>query len=317
MRPTLRYILSACLLVAAACTGMPPASPVGAQPVALEIRSEPLAFKLDEPGLQRIGKLIWRGGVSMTANSANFGGWSDLHVTLGRTHLDLDLGYRQLAHGDDRLRSATAISRASAARGSARCAVSTAGRCCATRNDSDAEGMAASARRHMAGVVRAPASYLALSDAGRHAACRQPPPDFERQPENGGVEAMAGLSDGRVIAISEEYAPNAGCRGWAGSDSRRPAAATAGRTFELRHDSRLQSDRHDALLAGGHSRLLERAFDMARGVRVRVMRIAAADAAGRRDGSARGTGAARVADAVDNLEGVRPSRGRAARRCYG
>src|SRR4029077_21172527 len=80
MRSAFRYALGTCLLVAAACAGIPPASPVGAQPVTLEIRSQPLLLKLDEPGLQRIGKLIWRGGISMTANSANFGGWSDLHV---------------------------------------------------------------------------------------------------------------------------------------------------------------------------------------------------------------------------------------------
>src|SRR4029077_13874534 len=86
MRSAFRYALGACLLVAAACAGIPPASPVGAQPIALEIRSQPLLLQLDEPGLQRIGKLIWRGGISMSANSANFGGWSDLHVSPdGRT----------------------------------------------------------------------------------------------------------------------------------------------------------------------------------------------------------------------------------------
>jgi len=94
MRPAFRYVLGLCLLVAAACAGAPPSSPVGAQPNALVIRSHPLPLKLDEPGLRRIGKLIWRGGISMTANSANFGGWSDLHVSPdGRTLSSIsDLG---------------------------------------------------------------------------------------------------------------------------------------------------------------------------------------------------------------------------------
>src|SRR5258708_26409940 len=79
--PLLRSLLGFCLLVAAACAGAPPPSPVGAQPVSLDIRSQPLVLKLDEPAQRRVGKLLWRGGISMTANSANFGGWSDLHVT--------------------------------------------------------------------------------------------------------------------------------------------------------------------------------------------------------------------------------------------
>src|SRR5260370_21723514 len=81
MRTAIRPLLGFCLLVAAACAGAPPPSPVGAQPVTLDIRSQPLVLKLDEPALRRIGRLVWRGGISMTANSANFGGWSDLHVT--------------------------------------------------------------------------------------------------------------------------------------------------------------------------------------------------------------------------------------------
>src|SRR6188472_629506 len=94
MRPTLHSFVGFCLLVAAACAGVPPPSPIGAQPLDLTIRSEPLLPKLDEPGLRKIGKLIWRGGISMTGNSANFGGWSDLHVSAdGRTLTTIsDLG---------------------------------------------------------------------------------------------------------------------------------------------------------------------------------------------------------------------------------
>ena len=56
---------------------MPPA---GAQAQALEIRSLPLVLKLDEPAATNVGHLRWRGGISMKANSASFGGWSDLQV---------------------------------------------------------------------------------------------------------------------------------------------------------------------------------------------------------------------------------------------
>ena len=81
MRAAIRSLLGFCLLVAAACAGVPPSVPVGAQPLPLQIHSQPLVLKLDEPALRRVGKLIWRGGISMTANSPNFGGWSDLYVS--------------------------------------------------------------------------------------------------------------------------------------------------------------------------------------------------------------------------------------------
>src|ERR1700761_6910088 len=80
MYRALRSFLLICLLIAA-CTGGPPTTPVGAQPVALDIRSSSVPLKLDQPDLKRLGKLLWRGGISMTANSPNFGGWSDLQVS--------------------------------------------------------------------------------------------------------------------------------------------------------------------------------------------------------------------------------------------
>ena len=49
MRAAIRPLLGFCLLVAAACAGGPPPSPVGAQPVTLDIRSQPLVLKLDDP----------------------------------------------------------------------------------------------------------------------------------------------------------------------------------------------------------------------------------------------------------------------------
>ena len=163
MRPTLRSFVGFCLLVAAACAGVPPPSPVGAQPLDLTIRSEPLLLKLDEPGLRRIGKLIWRGGISMTGNSPSFGGWSDLHVSPdGRTLTTIsDLGswltaaidydssgnLAGLGHCQDRL-AARPRRQASRQQGGCR-----------------RRGHGAYARRFLAGLVRAAPPHLALSDA--------------------------------------------------------------------------------------------------------------------------------------------------------
>ena len=305
MRPTLRYILSACLLVAAACTGMPPASPVGAQPVALEIRSEPLAFKLDEPGLQRIGKLIWRGGVSMSANSANFGGWSDLHVSPdGRTLTTIsDLGSWLTATIDyDSKGNLVGLSRGRI--GSLR---GLDGRPLTNKIEADAEAMAP-----------LPDGSWLVSFERQHRIWRypsldgtpvpiNPPPDFERQPENGGVEAMAGLSDGRVIAISEEYSPTPGAvAGWIGQPG--PDGRYAWQTFNYPKIADFNPTAMTPLPGGGFV-LLERAFDMARGVRVRVMRMEAADV--QPGATAKPRELARLVSpmVVDNLEGVAASKG--------
>ena len=305
MRPTLRYILSACLLVAAACTGMPPASPVGAQPVALEIRSEPLAFKLDEPGLQRIGKLIWRGGVSMSANSANFGGWSDLHVSPdGRTLTTIsDTGSWLTATIDyDSRGNLAGLSRARIGplRG-------LDGRPLTNKIEADAEAMAP-----------LPDGSWLVSFERQHRIWRyprldgtpvpiNPPPDFERQPENGGVEAMAGLSDGRVIAISEEYSPTPGAvAGWIGQPG--PDGHYAWQRFNYPKIADFNPTAMTPLPGGGFV-LLERAFDMARGVRVRVMRMEAADV--QPGATAKPRELARLVSpmVVDNLEGVAASKG--------
>ena len=43
------------------------------------------------------------------------------------------------------------------------------------------------------------------------------PADLDKQPDNGGVEAVTALGDGRIVAISEEYEVKSGVlRGWIG-----------------------------------------------------------------------------------------------------
>ena len=74
-----RALLAVCLLATACIGGSPP--PAGAQEKPLAIHNQRLVFKLDEPAATEIGRLIWRGGVEMKADSPNFGGWSDLHVS--------------------------------------------------------------------------------------------------------------------------------------------------------------------------------------------------------------------------------------------
>ena len=81
MRHAIRSFTSLCLLAVAACAATTPVAPVGARDLPLQIRSTSVPFKLDDKQADRIGRLRWRGGIAMTANSRNFGGWSDLQVS--------------------------------------------------------------------------------------------------------------------------------------------------------------------------------------------------------------------------------------------
>jgi hypothetical protein len=305
MRPVLRSIVTFCLLVAAACAGVPPPAPVGAQPVPLEIHSQPLQLKLDEPSLKRTGKLLWRGGISMTSNSQNFGGWSDLYVSPdGRTLSSIsDVGSWLTATIDydgDRNLAGLSQGRIGSLRG-------LDGRPLADKVHADAEGMA-----HL------PDGSWMVSFERHHRLWHYPtldgkpaaidlPADFKRQPENGGVETLTALADGTVIAISEEYsvAPNE-LVGWIGKPVN--GGAYAWQTFRSPKTPDFNPTALAPLPDGGFV-LLERAFDLARGVRIRVMQADAADFA---PGSlVKPRELARLASplAVDNLEGLSASRG--------
>jgi len=305
MRAAIRPLLGFCLLVAAACAGVPPPSPVGAQAVSLEIRSHPLVLKLDEPAQRRVGQLIWRGGISMTANSPNFGGWSDIHVSPDGKALNSisDEGSWLTATVDydaDGNLAGLSNGRIGSLRG-------LDGQPLASKIDADAEGMA-----------RLPDGSWLVSFERRHRLWRYPtldgipvpinlPPGFERQPENGGVEALTALPDGTVIAISEEYMPTPGLlAGWVG----RPGSGGryAWQTFQY---PKIPDFNPTALtpLPGGGFVLLERAFDMARGVRIRVLQAEAADF--QPGATAKPRELARLVSplAVDNLEGIAATRG--------
>jgi len=304
MRPAVRSFLVICLLIAA-CTGAPPTAPVGAQPVALDIHSLAVPMKLDEPGLKRLGKLIWRGGISMTANSANFGGWSDLQVSPdGKTltsisdvgswltaTVEYDSEGNLIGLKDGRIGSLRGLD----------------GRPLAQKDQADAEGMAL-----------LPDGAWLVSFERHHRIWRYPtldgtptavnlPADFDRQPYNGGVEALTAMPDGRVIAISEEYQVSPGLlAGWIGQPDGKGRYVWLNFRYTKVPDFNPTAIRP---LPDGGFVLLERAFDMARGVRVRIMQ---ADATDFQPGTmARPRELVRLASplAVDNLEGIAATRG--------
>lgn len=305
MRHAIRSVIGFCLLVAVACAGAPPPGPVGAQTLSLDIRASALPLKLDDPSARRIGRLIWRGGISLSAKSLNFGGWSDLHVSPdGRTLSSIsDVGgwfTATINYDSDGNLAGLSAAEIGSLRG-------LDGKPLVDKADSDAEGMA-----------RLPDGSWLVSFERNHRIWRYPtldgtpvpfdgPAELARQPSNGGVEALVALPDGRVIAISEEYGERPGTSlGWIGQPS--ASGRYSWQTFDY---ATIPDFRPTAIavLPDGSFATLERAFDMARGVRVRVMTFASGQL--RPGGTVHAVELARLASpyAVDNLEGLAATKG--------
>ncbi|MBS0523443.1 MAG: esterase-like activity of phytase family protein, partial [Proteobacteria bacterium] len=133
------------------------------------------------------------------------------------------------------------------------------------------------------------------------------PEDFGRQPWNGGVETITVLPDGRIIAISEQYEVSPGVlAGWLGQPVGKDSY-----TWQSFRYTKIPDFNPTAIrpLPNGGFVVLERAFDLVRGVRIRIL---TADAAAFQPGGVvTAREIARLASplAVDNLEGISATRG--------
>lgn len=303
MRAILRSLLVVCLL-AGACAGASP-PPALAQDQPLEIKSASQPFKIDDPAAKTIGRLVWRGGISMTAHPRQFGGWSDLHISAdGHTLTSISDEGAWLTATIEYDGEANLAGLDNARMGQLR---GLDGKPIESKAEADAEAMA-----------RLPDGSWLVAFERRHRLWRyqtlgatpmpvEGPAEIGRQPANGGIEALTALGDGRVIAISEEYSERPGtAMGWIG-------APVAGGRYQWRSFSYATipdfKPTSIATLPDGSFVVVERAFDMARGVRCRVMRFDAGQLAP--GGTVRAEELARLASpyTVDNLEGVASTRG--------
>ena len=306
------HILLALSMLLAACSASPPRAPAEAQEQPLVIHSTAIPLQLDNPDATTVGRLVWRGGVSLTANSGNFGGWSDLYVAPdGRSlyaisdvggWLSAEIRFDSRGHlaglGPARLGQLRGLD----------------AKPLASKQEADAEALA-----------RLPDGSWLVGFEQRHRIWRYPagdeaqglglagtpipvegPPQLQRQPANGGLEAMTALRDGSVVMLSEEYSETAGTTmGWIGAPS--------GNSFRWQsfNYSSIPDFRVTAIatLPDGSFVTLERAFDLVRGVRVRVMRFAALDLVAGGTVRAEELAFLAVPYAVDNLEGIYATRG--------
>jgi len=303
LRAILRSLFVVCLL-ATACAGASP-GPAVAQEQTLDVRSSSQPFKIDDPSAKTIGRLVWRGGIMVTANSRHFGGWSDLHVSPdGKSLTSISDEGAWLTATIDYDGEANLAGLSNARVGQLH---GLDGKLIATKAEADSEAMA-----------RLPDGSWLVAFERDHRLWRyatltampvpvEGPAEIGRQPPNGGIEAMTALADGRVIMISEEYSAQSGTvMGWIGTPS-------GGRHYHWRTFSyaTIPDFRPTAIaqMPDGSFAMIERAFDIARGVRCRVMRFDAGQLVA--GGTVQAEELARLASpyAVDNLEGIAATRG--------
>ena len=264
-------VLAALIACAPFRSGLPETSVDG-----LTLRALPVALHLENRAATRLGKLAWRGGLSLSANDALFGGWSDLWVAADGT------GFRAVS--DQGAWLAAQMRYDSAGRllgiggGGFGRLKAPDGSWLAGKRASDAESLAmlpdgsllvGFERRHR--ILRYPAGEERRDGGLAGTPTVFPaPPGLAGAPSNEGLEAMTVLADGRLFLLTESHMVKPGTTaGWVGALR---AGAPAWSPF---HYTLVDGFRPTAAatLPDGDIVLLERTVSMPGGWRVRVMRL--------------------------------------------
>jgi len=90
-----RWSVAALLWLAACAAPHDSGAADAIAPTPIQISMHPVVLDTRDPAVDRVGRLIFRGGYSLTANDARFGGWSDLDISDDGTRLTSisDRGY--------------------------------------------------------------------------------------------------------------------------------------------------------------------------------------------------------------------------------
>ena len=281
---------------------------LAALPIPAGAQSSRVLLSYDEPSVDSVGQLDWRGGLELTGDADWHGGFSALEVDAGGTTLTVisDRGrwLRLAIDHDPRGFLIGARTLASA-----------------PLNDIDGQPFRRKRDRDSEGLARLPDGSLVIAFENRHRLLRYPaaqlpfsqpprwltpPPGLYGAPPNGGIEALTALTDGRLLALSEELTLHDGTTlGWVGD----------GRNWQsLRY--RAGAGFHPTgatLLPDGDILIVERRLSIVGGFAARLVRLtpqaigaAAADPAN----TLEGTEIARLQAplTVDNFEGIAATR---------
>ena len=241
------------------------AAPAPAEPLAISTR--PVALHPEDPGVGKVGALVYRGGLDLRSRDRRFGGLSALSVDrTGRRLLALtDKGNwvsLVVTYDADGRLSGIGEARIGALADLAAGSVAGTGL-------GDAESMAPSRGGYAVGFESRHRIWLyprqGATGLGRPRDLRAPR-ELRRAPANEGLEALARLADGRLLALTEGLSAGEGqLRGWIadGGDWRPLSYRRTG----------LFVPTGAATLAGGDVLVLERRFTWIGGLASRIVRL--------------------------------------------
>ena len=249
-------------------------APAMAEDVAL--RSTPLTLDGKEPTRSQVGRLEWRGGIAIASDSRRFGGWSGMLIEDGGKRL---LAVSDVAHWlRAELRYDAKGMLVGIEGGALDLMQDENGAPFAGGRAIDAESLTRMAdgtllvgfeRLHRVLAWPAGNELSGSGLAGRPIRVSQPP-GLEASPDNEGLEALATLADGRVLAISENLSAGDGLvRAWIGSGA---AVGMEWQALSYRTVPPFQPT-GAAVLPNGDVIVTERTFNPIEGVRVRVVRL--------------------------------------------
>jgi hypothetical protein len=306
LRSTTAAILAAtCLLTIAPALADKPATVLdAAKPV--KITAIPIDFDRDDPGRKDFGKLVWRGGLNLFANSSYFGGFSALAIDpSGKTLLSVsDAGIWLRATVDYDGRKIKGLSNAVIGP-----LLGPDGKPLRDDQERDSEGMTlidggpaggtayVSFERHHR-ILRYP---FGAETFGPPAGSLPLPPGTKRMRPNSGLEAIAllrsGPLKGTVVAFSESLTDNNGnLQGWLiGGPTPGPFTLKRLEGFDVTDV---------APLPDGGLILLERRFRYSEGIKMRIRRIKGSEI--KRGALIEGETLLEATDAlnIDNMEGI-------------
>lgn len=265
--------------------------------LATDVTVAPIRLDEENPERTNFGRLIWRGGISIASDDSRFGGLSALHVTADGKKLIAvtDRGHwltASLAYRDGNLSGLQSVT---------------------LEPIRDANGKPLKGRR-------ADSESLAIGPAGRivsferhhrlrryATAAGKPvpiagPPGFDKLADNGGIEAMTRLCDGRLLIFAEKPIDrNPGSPGWIESK-------TGWAPFRYRTKAALRPT-GAATLPDCDVVLVERSFSFVSGLDIRITRLSAGSI--QRNALVAPEELVHLSDplTIDNFEGIGARRG--------
>ncbi|MDF3075495.1 MAG: hypothetical protein K0S54_3162 [Alphaproteobacteria bacterium] len=251
-------------------------APARAEDIA--VRSSALLLDGSDPARLEVGKLQWRGGIAIASDNRRFGGLSGILIEQAGRHLRAISDTGQWLVGELRYDAQGFLI------GMDKVAVDNMvdpqGELMTTSKANDSESITRLADgRVLVGFERAHRilAYPAGSERQGGGLAAKPlrittPPGLENAPFNDGLEALATLPDGRVLAMSEDLSAGEGLvRAWIGTVQGSDLAWQS-LAYRIKGPFRPTGA---AALPNGDVVLTERAFNPVEGVRVRVVLVRA------------------------------------------